>query len=45
VPSAGAYRLYLDFQHGGKVRTAEFTALAGNVTLPNSHDATPHGHD
>jgi hypothetical protein len=26
VPSAGAYRLYLDFQHGGVVRTAEFTA-------------------
>ena len=29
VPSAGAYRLYLDFQHGGRVRTAEFTATAG----------------
>jgi hypothetical protein len=29
VPSAGAYRLYLDFQHAGKVRTAEFTAIAG----------------
>jgi hypothetical protein len=29
VPSAGAYRLYLDFQHGGTVRTAEFTATAG----------------
>ncbi|GAA0916455.1 hypothetical protein GCM10009558_026150 [Virgisporangium aurantiacum] len=27
VPSAGAYRLYLDFQHAGKVRTAEFTAV------------------
>lgn len=26
VPSAGTYRLYLDFQHGGVVRTAEFTA-------------------
>ncbi|GIF09291.1 hypothetical protein [Actinoplanes siamensis] len=32
VPSAGAYRLYLDFQHAGKVRTAEFTAVAGPVT-------------
>ncbi|MBO2449365.1 hypothetical protein J4573_19850 [Actinomadura barringtoniae] len=32
VPSSGAYRLYLDFQHAGKVRTAEFTALAGNAT-------------
>ncbi|MEV4254637.1 hypothetical protein AB0J52_15920 [Spirillospora sp. NPDC049652] len=28
VPSAGTYRLYLDFSHGGKVRTAEFTAVA-----------------
>jgi hypothetical protein len=29
VPSAGSYRLYLDFQHAGVVRTAEFTAIAG----------------
>ncbi|HEX7744125.1 MAG TPA: hypothetical protein VF462_02520 [Micromonosporaceae bacterium] len=29
VPSTGAYRLYLDFQHAGAVRTAEFTAVAG----------------
>jgi hypothetical protein len=28
VPTGGAYRLYLDFQHAGAVRTAEFTALA-----------------
>jgi hypothetical protein len=28
VPTAAAYRLYLDFQHGGVVRTAEFTAVA-----------------
>ncbi|MEV5573492.1 hypothetical protein AB0L06_25905 [Spirillospora sp. NPDC052269] len=28
VPSAGTYRLYLDFSHGGTVRTAEFTAVA-----------------
>ncbi|MGH3469693.1 MAG: hypothetical protein ACRDQF_18385, partial [Thermocrispum sp.] len=28
VPSEGTYRLYLDFQHGGKVRTAEFTVAA-----------------
>jgi hypothetical protein len=26
VPTAGDYRLFLDFQHGGVVRTAEFTA-------------------
>ncbi|MEV4111507.1 hypothetical protein [Nonomuraea sp. NPDC049695] len=29
VPSGGDYRLFLDFQHDGKVRTADFTARAG----------------
>jgi len=29
VPSVGDYRLFLDFQHDGVVRTAEFTARAG----------------
>ncbi|MFL6124572.1 hypothetical protein [Actinophytocola sp.] len=29
VPSAGTYRLYLDFKHGDTVRTAEFTVVAG----------------
>ncbi|MER7459938.1 hypothetical protein [Micromonospora sp. NPDC126480] len=29
VPSTGTYRLYLDFQHDGVVRTAEFTLVAG----------------
>jgi hypothetical protein len=24
-PTAGTYSLFLDFQHAGKVRTAEFT--------------------
>jgi hypothetical protein len=28
VPTAGEYRLFLDFQHGGVVRTASFTAEA-----------------
>ncbi len=28
VPTAGSYRLFLDFQHGGVVRTAEFTLTA-----------------
>jgi hypothetical protein len=28
APSAGSYRLYLDFQHQGTVRTAEFTVTA-----------------
>lgn len=29
TPSAGAYRLFLDFKHGGVVRTAEFTIHVG----------------
>jgi len=29
APSPGTYRLFLDFQHGGVVRTASFTAVAG----------------
>ncbi|MFJ6660306.1 hypothetical protein ACIQNG_28725 [Streptomyces sp. NPDC091377] len=29
APSAGAYRLFLDFQHEGTVRTAAFTVQAG----------------
>jgi hypothetical protein len=28
-PSAGTYRLFLDFKHGGVVRTAAFTVAAG----------------
>ncbi|MPZ80814.1 MAG: hypothetical protein GEV28_10605 [Actinophytocola sp.] len=42
VPTAGTYRLYLDFKHGGVVRTAELTAVA----TPNeseSHESEPHG--
>ncbi|MFY1692157.1 hypothetical protein [Plantactinospora sp. WMMB782] len=47
VPSAGTYRLYLDFQHGGTVRTAEFTLTAGPPTGPTpagtpDGGATPH---
>jgi hypothetical protein len=30
VPSAGTYRLFLDFKHGGVVRTAEFTVTTGS---------------
>lgn len=37
VPTFGAYRMYLDFQHEGVVRTAEFTV---NVEGPNP---PPHG--
>lgn len=29
APSAGSYRLFLDFKHGGVVRTAAFTVEAG----------------
>ncbi|AEV84609.1 hypothetical protein ACWT_3586 [Actinoplanes sp. SE50] len=49
VPSAGTYRLYLDFQHSGTVHTAEFTAVAGPpVSAPSSpagHGADGHNHD
>ncbi|MFD7569902.1 hypothetical protein ACFV6U_05115 [Streptomyces sp. NPDC059810] len=31
APSAGTYRLFLDFQHEGKVRTAAFTVTAGTA--------------
>jgi hypothetical protein len=50
VPSAGAYGLFLDFQHGGVVRTASFTAIAGGADpLPQdpppseTSPAHPHG--
>ncbi|MFF5103748.1 hypothetical protein [Streptomyces sp. NPDC000134] len=35
APSAGTYRLFLDFRHEGKVRTAAFTVRAG--ALPPAH--------
>ncbi|MEV0029226.1 hypothetical protein [Nocardia sp. NPDC050793] len=49
APSAGDYRLFLDFQHEGVVRTAEFTVSvpSGNAQTaePTGHGAdTPHGH-
>jgi hypothetical protein len=44
VPSAGAYRLFLDFQHAGAVHTAEFTMLAGTGTAPTQGERD-HGHD
>ncbi len=31
APSVGSYRLFLDFQHGDVVRTAEFTVRAGDT--------------
>ncbi|MDN5751217.1 MAG: DUF748 domain-containing protein, partial [Pseudonocardia sp.] len=53
VPTAGSYRLFLDFQHDGVVRTAEFTVPTGSgpavpADIPSSpapaHDADGHGH-
>ena len=55
VPTAGGYRLFLDFQHDGVVRTAEFTvptsseptgpASADDPSSPApAHDADGHGH-
>lgn len=41
VPSAGAYRLFLDFQHDGVVRTAAFTAVAGPAASPAPAPASP----
>jgi hypothetical protein len=44
VPSAGSYRLYLDFQHDGQVHTAEFTAVtADGAATTRSHSDS--GHD
>ncbi|SEC81177.1 hypothetical protein [Streptomyces sp. TLI_105] len=54
APSAGTYRLFLDFRHEGKVRTAAFTVKAGatgGATAPAmsgtgeaGHDAAGHAH-
>ncbi|OXM75171.1 MULTISPECIES: hypothetical protein [Amycolatopsis] len=47
VPSAGTYRLFLDFQHEGKVRTAEFTVATGTTppaTTQPPATADGHGH-
>ncbi|WP_433418727.1 hypothetical protein ACQP1V_03490 [Microtetraspora malaysiensis] len=42
APSAGTYRLYLDFQHDGIVRTAEFTVHT-TATAPRPNAAPEHG--
>ncbi|MFJ8961868.1 hypothetical protein ACIRG5_21010 [Lentzea sp. NPDC102401] len=42
VPTAGRYRLFLDFQHEGKVRTASFTLhTSGAAPAPSPTTATP----
>jgi len=45
APSSGAYRLYLDFKHDGKVRTAEFTVHAGHVPAQEQGEEPEQGHD
>ncbi|MFF2846520.1 hypothetical protein ACFVT5_09315 [Streptomyces sp. NPDC058001] len=40
APSLGTYRLFLDFQHNGTVRTAAFTVHAGQSATPTP-DETP----
>ncbi|MEV4219193.1 hypothetical protein [Nonomuraea sp. NPDC049725] len=44
APSAGGYRLFLDFQHEGKVRTADFTLRTGPATGAPTPDVEPTGH-
>jgi hypothetical protein len=46
APSPGTYRLFLDFQHEGIVRTAEFTVVTGatRAAPPQQHGADGHGH-
>ncbi|GAP48531.1 secreted protein [Streptomyces azureus] len=48
APSAGSYRLFLDFKHDGKVHTAAFTVRAGGVAAgsgtPEGHADDGHGH-
>jgi hypothetical protein len=47
VPSAGNYRLFLDFQHGDTVRTAEFTAATsgtGGAAAPEPASGHGDGH-
>ena len=46
-PTAGTYRLFLDFQVGGQVRTAAFTVTVGAGAPAASPSASPsggHGH-
>ena len=45
VPSAGTYRLFLDFRHAGEVRTAEITATAARPGATPDEPAADHGND
>ncbi|WP_369194002.1 hypothetical protein [Streptomyces djakartensis] len=48
APSAGSYRLFLDFKHEGQVHTAAFTVRAGQAApatgTPQGHADDGHGH-
>ncbi|MFE6336859.1 hypothetical protein ACFVOK_27165 [Streptomyces sp. NPDC057798] len=47
APSSGTYRLFLDFKHDGKVRTAAFTVRTGTAPSPEetaSHEEAAPGH-
>ncbi|WET76945.1 hypothetical protein P3102_22860 [Amycolatopsis sp. QT-25] len=44
VPSNGTYRLFLDFQHQGKVRMAEFTVPTAGIQHPTPPPAADDGH-
>ena len=44
-PSAGTYRLFLDFSHGGRVRTADFTVTVPDVSASDAVPAPADGHD
>jgi hypothetical protein len=45
VPSAGGYHLYLDFKHGGVVRTAQFALDASDPSDGTGSNDTGHGHE
>ena len=40
-PTHGTYRLFLDFKHGGRVHTAQFTVVAGGVPGATTGAAAP----
>jgi hypothetical protein len=47
VPSSGSYRLYLDFQHDGVVRTAAFSLTTNGAAAASAarlHEDAGHGH-
>jgi hypothetical protein len=45
LPTAGAYRLFLDFSHGGEVHTAAFTVeVPGEPSAPAGDHAVQEGH-